>query len=256
MSTMRGKKSKEPRRSRIVVDMDELRRGDEEKRRAEEESRRARHPARGNRGANLSRAGRRRILFVAGGLGVVLAGLVLAGYGWYGSYRSSPPYSLALLADAAGRDDAPTIDALLDVDAVTRGLVPQVKAKIAERAQGAGAIPAPVRRYVEQNAAVLIPGARDAVRAAVVEQIGGGVAEGVGRYPFFLGAVGVRFAADEIREEGDVATVTFTRNERPVELMMQRGGNLGHWRIVSVRSDELATRISDNLARGLPALGR
>lgn len=255
MSTLRGEKGREPRRSRIVVDMDELRRGDEEKRRVEEESRRTRRPVRVG-SAGLSGAGRRRVLFVAGGLGVIVAGLVLAGYGWYRSYRATPPYSLALLADAAGRDDAPTIDALLDVDAVTRGLVPQVKAKIAERAQGEGATPAPIRRYVEQNAAVLIPGARDAVRAAVVEQIESGVAAGVGRYPFFLGAVGVRFAADEIREEGDVATVTFKRNERPVELMMQRGGNLGHWRVVSVRSDELATRISDNLARGLPALGR
>jgi len=255
MSTMRGEKAKEQKRSRIVVNMDDLRRGDEEKRRVEEEGRLARRPMQ-RRGTGLSRAGRRRLLFVAGGLVVVFAGLLLAGYGWYRSYRASPPYSLALLADAAVRKDAPTIDALLDVDAVTRALVPQVKAKIAERAQGQGAIPAPVRRYVEQNAAVLIPGARDSVRAAVVEQIKSGVADSVESYPFFLTAVGVRFAADEIREEGDVATVTFKRNERPVELMMQRSGSLGHWRVVSVRSDELATRISDNLARGLPALGQ
>ncbi|MCA1612865.1 MAG: hypothetical protein LC800_01680 [Acidobacteria bacterium] len=253
MSTMRGEKGKEQKRSRIVVDIDELRRGDEEKRHAAEEGRRASRPARGR---GLSRAGRRRLMFVAGGLGVVLAGLALVGYGWYRSYKSSPPYSLALLADASARGDGRTVDALLDVDGVTRSLVPQVKAKIAERAQGEGATPAPVRRYVEQNAAVLIPGARDSVRAAVVEQIKGGVAESVESYPFFLAAVGVRFAADEIREEGDVATVAFKQNERPVELMMQRSGDRGHWRVVSVRSDELATRISDNLARGLPALGQ
>lgn len=255
MSTMRGDKSKNQKRSRFVVDVDELRRGDEEKRRAEEERRRARRPVL-RRGAGLSRAGRRRLAFVLGGLGVVFLGLLLLGYGWYRSYRSSPPYSLALMADAAAHGDARTVDALLDVDAVTRSLVPQVKAKIAERAQGEGATPAPVRRFVEQNAAVLIPGARDAVRAAVVAQIRGGVAESVESYPFFVTAVGARFAADEIREEGDVATVTFKQNERPVELMMQRSGDLGHWRVISVRSDELATRISDNLARGLPALGR
>lgn len=38
--------------------------------------------------------------------------------------------------------------------------------------------------------------------------------------------------------------------------MMQRSGSLGHWRIVSLRSDEMAERIADNLSRGLPALGR
>ena len=158
------------------------------------------------------------------------------------------------------RGDRQTIDALLDTDGVTRGLVPQVKAKIAERAApaegGPPPIPAQVRRYVEQNAAVLVPGARDSVREAVVSSVRRGAAGKVDSYPFFAAAVAARFAVDDVREEGDVATVTFTENNRPVELMMQRSGSLGHWRIVSLRSDELAERIADNLARGMPALGR
>lgn len=256
MSTMRGKKSKEGKRSRFVVDMDELRRADEEKREAAR--------GRGVRGRlrrqGLSPQGRRRLGIVAGALALVALGLAVVFYSWYGGYRSSPTYSLALLADAARRNDRQAIDALLDTDGVTRGLVPQVKAKVAERAAqaegGPPPIPQGVRRYVEQNAAVLVPGARDAVREAVVASVRRGAAEKVDGYPFFVAAVAARSAVDEVREEGDVATVTFTENGRPVELMMQRGGSLGHWRIISIRSDELAERIADNLARGLPALGR
>jgi hypothetical protein len=257
MSTMRGKKSKEGKRSRFVVDVGELHRADEERREA-----RLNRGLRGRlrRRQPLTPQGRRRLLIAAGALALVALGLAVIAYSWYGGYKSSPTYSLALLADAGRRGDRQAVDALLDTDGVTRSLVPQVKAKVAERAapaeDGRPPLPASVRRYVEQNAAVLVPGARDAVREAVVASVRGGAARKVEDYPFFVAAVAARFAADEVREEGDAATVTYTQNGRPVELVMQRAGSLGHWRVVSIRGDELAERIADNLARGLPALGR
>lgn len=217
MSTMRGKKSKEGKRSRFVVDMDELRRADEDRREAQR--------GRGLRGrlrrrGGLTPQGRRRLSIVALALALVALGLAVVFYSWYNGYRSSPVYSLALLADAAQRNDRQTIDALLDTDGVTRGLVPQVKAKVAERAApaegGPPPIPQSVRRYVEQNAAVLVPGARDSVREAVVASVRQGAAGKIDSYPFFVAAVAARFAVDEVREEGDVATVTFTENNRPV----------------------------------------
>jgi hypothetical protein len=69
-------------------------------------------------------------------------------------------------------------------------------------------------------------------------------------------ALGARFAADEISEQGDVGRVAFKSNNQPVTLTLQRSGAGEHWRVVAVQSDELATRIADNLSRGLPALGR
>jgi Protein of unknown function (DUF2939) len=256
MPTLPGEKAKKGRRSRIVVNVDDIKHADEERRRAAEEKRRVRR----RRAIGLPRRrgpiSRRRLAFVAGGLAVVLVGALVVAWSWYGSYRRSPTYSLALLAEAAGRNDRPAVDALIDTDGVTRGLVPQVKAKIAERAGGPAPVPAAVRRYVEQNAGVLLPGARDSVRDAVVHSIRQGPAANVECSPFFFAAPAARFAADDIREEGDVATVTYTQQGRPVELMMQRSGDLGHWRVVAVKSDELSERIADNLARGLPALGR
>lgn len=262
MSTERGRRAKERKRSRIVVNVDELRRAESARQSASQSTRRPRR---------LSRRGRRRLLLVAAVAGVVaLAASALVG-AWYKSYKRSPAYSLALLADAAQRDDRQMIDQLIDIDQVTQSLVPQVVEKVSGRAQAAaqqpgatqqqpGApppqVPTSVRRYVEANAGVLIPGAREAVREAVIRQVRDGVASRADSYPFFLTALGVRFAADEIREEGDAAAVAFKANSQPVELRLQRAGGGERWRVVGIRSDELATRIADNLSRGLPALGR
>lgn len=252
MSTQRGTRAKERKRSRFVVNVDEPRgRGG-----ARDPDRTSPH----RRPRRMSRGGRRKLMLAAALTGALLVAALAGAYFWYQSYKKSPTYSLALLVDAARRNDRQTVDQLVDADRVTQSLVPQVVAKVSARGQGAqgGAaqVPASVRRYVEANAGVLIPGAREQVRDALVAGIKQGVASRADSYPFFLTAVGARFAADEIKVEGDVASVSFKSNSQPAELGLQRSGAGERWRIVSVQSDELATRIADNLSRGLPALGR
>jgi hypothetical protein len=251
MSTERGRRAKERQRSRIVVNVDEPRR-----RGGRDQDRTVRR-----RPGRLSKGGRRKLaLAAAAALALALAAIAGA-YSWYQSYKKSPPYSLALLVDAARRGDRQTVDQLVDADQVTHSLVPQVVEKVSARGQGAaqaGAaqVPASVRRYVEANAGVLIPGAREQVRDALIEGVKQGVASHADGYPFFLTALGARFGADEIKVEGDAANVTFKSKGQPVTLGLQRSGAGERWRVVSVRSDELAARIADNLSRGLPALGR
>jgi hypothetical protein len=250
MSTWRGQRAKERKRSRIVVDVDDVRRTNRGER-----DRTVRVPRRGRR---LSKGGRRKVMLAASLVGIVALAALVGAYTWYQSYKKSPAYSLALLVDAAHHNDRQAVDQLVDIDQVTQSLVPQVVAKVSAPAQeGAQArVPASVRRYVEANAGVLIPGAREAVRDALIQGIKQGVASRADSYPFFVTALGARFAADEIKEDGDVGKVAFKSNGQPVVLTLQRGGAGDHWRVVGVQSDELATRIADNLSRGLPALGR
>ncbi|MDT7604230.1 MAG: hypothetical protein QOF61_2227 [Acidobacteriota bacterium] len=254
MSTERGRRAKERKRSRIVVDIEDLRRAGRGER-----DRTARVPRRRRR---LSKGGRRKIALGAIIVGVMLVAALVGVGVWYQSYKKTPAYSLALLVDAAARGDRQAVDQLVDIDQVTQSLVPQVVAKISERAQtpaqpnGQTQVPASVRRYVEANAGVLIPGAREAVRDALIQGIKQGVASHADSYPFFVTALGARFAADEIKEDGDLGQVAFKSNAQPVVLTLQRSGGGERWRVVSVQSDELASRIADNLSRGLPALGR
>jgi hypothetical protein len=244
MSTERGRRAKERQRSRIVVNVDEPR----QRRGVRDQDRTVRR-----RPSRLSKGGRRKLLLAAA-VALALAVAATAGaYLWYQSYKKTPTYSLALLVDAARRGDRQTVDQFVDADQVTHSLVPQVVAKVSA---GAPQVPASVRRYVEANAGVLIPGAREQVRDALVAEVKQGVASHADGYPFFLTALGARFAADEIKIEGDVANVSFKSNGQPVALGLQRSGAGERWRVISVRSDELAARIADNLSRGLPALGR
>ncbi|MDT7543233.1 MAG: hypothetical protein QOE33_3137 [Acidobacteriota bacterium] len=251
MSTWRGSRAKERKRSRIVVNVEDKRPPGRKRGDPDGTVQVRRRASRRRRGALALGA-----LIIAASLVAALAGF----YFWYQSDKKSPTYSLALLVDAAQRNDRQAVDQLIDIDQVTRSLVPQVVAKISGRApqqpNSQTRVPDAVRRYVEANAGVIIPGARDAVRDALIQSIRQGIASRASSYPFFVTAIGARFAADKTDVQGDVGRVAFKSNSQPVVVTMQRAGTGDRWRVVAVESEEMAQRIADNLSRGLPALGR
>src|SRR6266478_3556192 len=103
------------RRNRIVIDLDRAR--------AEEQGR--------VRARRSGRAG--RVLgFIAIVLVVVIVGALAGGYFWWRHYQTQPAYALALLVDAAQRNDGAEIDRLLDLDKITTDFVSQVKARVPE----------------------------------------------------------------------------------------------------------------------------
>src|ERR1043165_2520290 len=95
------------RRSRIVIDVA----------RAQGEARK--------KGFRNSRVGRYLSVTALVVIGVVLV-LLVAGYAWWRGFEKSPAYSLALLVDAAQRDDKQAVESLMNADQITQGLVPQV----------------------------------------------------------------------------------------------------------------------------------
>lgn len=212
-------------KSRIVIDVD--------KARAEAQSR-----GQGRRG--LSK------LAVAGLVAAALALAALVGaYAWWQGYKSKPAYSLALLVDAARRDDMQGVESLIDGDRVAQAFVPQVVAKLT--GQGT-TLPPQARGAVEAALPQLLPRVRETVR----EEIARGVkaaAGAAGDTSFILLALGMPRAA-EIKEEGDAATATFAREGKQTELSMQRSGDL--WKVVAVKDDELAAGIAQRLAASIP----
>jgi len=212
-------------KSRIVIDVD--------KARAEAQAR-----GRGRRGlSKLSIAA-----LAAAGLALVA---LVGAYAWWQSYKSKPAYSLALLVDAARRDDVQAVEALIDGDRVAQGFVPQV----IEKLTGEGAtLPPQARASVGAALPQLLPRVRETVR----EEIARGVkaaAAGAGDTSFVLLALGMPRAA-EIKEEGDAATATFAREGKQTELAMQRSGD--RWKVVTVKDDELAAGIAQRLAASIP----
>jgi hypothetical protein len=172
---------------------------------------------------------------------LVIAGA--AGLLYYQSLKTTPQYSLALLIDAARRDDKAQIAELVDTDAVVDDFVGQ----IVERAvdlygrglppvviQKAATLAEPIMPSIKDRARAMLPGAIK-VRA-----------QRLGNVPFFM----MVFAADRylnIQVEGDIAKVTSKDPDRPFEIKMRR--HRDRWQIVGVKDDQLATDIARSIGQ-------
>jgi hypothetical protein len=218
------------RKSRIVIDVDRVR--------AEAQAKKS--------GRGLGRAG--RVLGVTGlvVIGVVLA-LLLGSYLWYQGFKKSPPYSLALLVDAAQHDDVRAVETMIDSDQIAQGFVPQVVENLA----GAGSqLPPQARASLTATLPALLPRVRETMRDEIARAMKGLSQNGSSNLPFFVKALGVRQAATVV-ERGDAATVNVKAGDRPVELSMRRDGD--RWKLVAVKDPQLASDIATRLAQSIPA---
>ena len=183
-------------------------------------------------------------------LGLLLLALV-AGLFWWQSHKRSPSYSLALLVDAARRDDAQTFDQLLDGERVAQSLAPQVTEQALASVGGRGALPAP-RRQIEAALPNLLAGMREQVRAEMSNGVKAAASRGrAENMPFFVLAL-MPSLLGSVKEEGDAATVLIDKGDnRATELSMKREGE--RWRVVGVKDEELASGIASRIVAGLPA---
>jgi hypothetical protein len=182
-------------------------------------------------------------------LGLLVLGAIVGGYLWWSNYQTKPAYSLALLVDAAQRNDVKAVDEIVDTDKIIENFIPQVTEKALGRY--AAALTAPISKQVESLVPKLLPDIKDQVREEVTNKVKqlGKRAEGK---PFILIALGVPYVIN-IKEEGDAAKVAATLEGRPIELTMRRSGE--RWKIVAVKDEEMAARLVDNIAKDLPAVG-
>jgi hypothetical protein len=236
MSTLKMKGAPLMRRSRIVVKLDDEQGavGPKAKRRA---------GGRGGRGGSM-------LLIFLALIAVILLGLLAGGYFWWQSYKTRPNYSLALLVDAAQRNDMQTFDSLVDMDRVVDGFVPQVLEKAG--AQSAAGLPAGGGAVRKQLQSVLLRFAPQ-IKQRAREEVAGQVKELSARAenkPFLLVALGMPFAVDT-KQEADAAHVNAAFKDRHIELTMQRAGE--RWKVTGVKDDVLASRILESVSRELPA---
>jgi hypothetical protein len=217
------------RRSRIVIDVA----------RAQGEARKA-------KGWRAGRARRFLSLTALIIIGVLLV-LLVSGYVWWRGFERSPAYSLALLVDAAQRDDKQTVESLIDADQIAQGFIPQVVEKLA----GAGSQLTPqARAQLNTVMPQLIPRVRESMRdeiASNLKDLRGGDTSST---PFIVKALGVRGLTD-VKEQGDTAAVAVKSDARALDLTMKREGD--RWRVVNVKDDKLATDIAARLASSIPA---
>jgi hypothetical protein len=198
--------------------------------------------------APKKRSGLIKALKIAGiSLAAILLLALVGGYFYWQSLKSTPQYSLALLVDAARRDDQKAIDELVDTDAVVDDFMPQVTAKAIEL-YGRGLPPAVIQK-VEQQAAPLMPAIKQRARAEVPNLIREKT-KPFESFPFWAIAVGAR-SYMEIAQEGDKALIKSKIPDRPLELTMKRNGD--KWQVVGIKDDVLARKIAEKIGQSLIA---
>jgi hypothetical protein len=190
----------------------------------------------------------KRLIFIA----AVLVSLVLVtaagGYLYYLSFKGTPQYSLAMVVDAARRDDKAELGSLIDIDAVVDDFVPQITGKAIEL-YGRGMPPRTIAQ-VERLATPLMPAVKDRARAELPRIIRERTQK-FGYVPFFAMVMGADRYLD-ITITGDVALVKSKLSDHPLEMTMRRNGD--RWQIVGVREEQLATDIARKIGQEIIAI--
>ena len=191
---------------------------------------------------------RKTVLTIAGVLLSLVAVAVLGGYFYWRSFENTPQYSLALLVEAARRDDQAVVDEIVEIDTVVDDFLPQITGKAVEL-YGRGLSPQTIAR-VEKVATPVMPALKQRARA----QLPGMIRKKTARFesvPFAAMVLGADQYLD-IQPNGDSALVRSRLPEHSFEVRMQRNGS--GWKIVSVRDEALATEIAQKVGQEIIAV--
>ena len=162
--------------------------------------------------------------------------------------KQTPQYSLALIVDAARRDDKDKIAELIDTEEVVDNFVPQISEKAAEL-YGKN-LPPKVLAKVGVLIAPLMPAIKDKAKDELPQLIREKT-EKFDRIPYWLIAIGADRALD-IKVSGDNATIISKVPEKPLELTMKRKD--GVWKVVGIKDEKLAQKIAEKIGQQLMTL--
>ena len=172
---------------------------------------------------------------------IAIAGI--GGFLYYQTLKNTPQYSLALLVDAAKRDDKAEIDALVDINAVVDDFMPQVTDKAIEL-YGRG-LPPQVLGRVAKLAVPLLPAVKDRARDELPQVIRERTKQ-LGKVPFFAMVMGAGKYLD-ITVDGNTAVIKSKMPDHPLEIKMRRSGK--RWQIVGIRDEMVATGIARKIGQ-------
>lgn len=177
-----------------------------------------------------------RLIFIA--LIALLAISCSAGFFYWRSLKSTPQYSLALLVDAARRDDKAEVGRLVDIDKVVDDFMPQIMSSAVEM-YGRG-LPPETIASLSVVAQPILPALKDRARNELPRVIRERT-EKFDRVPFAAIVMGADRYLD-ISIKGDLADVKSKIEDKPLELKMKRVGD--RWVVVGVHDQELSNKIA------------
>ena len=198
------------------------------------------------RGKRSGRA--RRILAIIGVvLLLLLIGVSAGAFFWWQHLKSQPAYTLALLVDAAQRDDRQELDRILDLDKISESFVSDVRSRVT----GTSILNSLVPSQLDQIISNITPRLKETLREVLPTEIRR-VTEPAKGKPVFLIALSAPYFAT-ITQNGASATVDLKFKDEQIQLTMQQAED--RWRVVSIRDDRLTNVIADTAKKGLSQRG-
>jgi hypothetical protein len=180
---------------------------------------------------------------------VGMVGLAVGGFFWWRHYQTTPAYSVALIIDAAQRDDMVAFGKQVDDDAVARNLVSEVSKKASDR-YGVALNPS-LQRQIEFMIPSLVPRLKDTIHQEVAKELKEIAAKSEPR-PFIIVAIAVEKLVT-INTQGDNARATAQMPNRTIEFGLQRNGD--QWKVTEFKDEVLIQRVVDGVMKDLPAIG-
>ena len=178
------------------------------------------------------------VIAVIGGIG---------GYFYWQHLKTTPQYSLALLIDAAKRDDQTEMEKLVNIDAVVDDFAPQVIDQAAD-IYGRG-LPQRVIDKLRSLSDAMKPAIKQRARAEMPELIRRQTAR-YNNVPFFGFVIGAdRYL--NVSVEADEAFITSKLPQHTFKVTMRRVED--RWQIVGVDDKELAKQLAQSIGEELMA---
>lgn len=202
--------------------------------------------------ASLEPKKRRGCLRILGILGILVIILLLIGgigsFFYWQSVKKTPQYSLALLVDAARKDDKEKVGQIIDTEQVVNNFVPQITDKAVEL-YGRNLSPTVISKV-----SLLIIPLMPAIKGKAQEELPLLIRENTQKFekvPYWVIALGADRALD-IKIEGDSAQIKSKDADDPLEIRMKRDGQL--WKVVEVKDERIAQKVAEKIGQQLMTL--
>ena len=182
---------------------------------------------------------------------LVVIGVVGAGVGGFllwRRYQSTPTYTLALILDAAQRNDVAEFQKHINDEEIAKNMTASVSEKAAARY--GYALNSSIQQQIDSAMPSLLPRVKQAVQDELLKSM---QAFAAGEKRSFITILGAVRSLMTITEEGDSAKATGTMGGHSIEMTMRRDGN--GWKVVDVKDDAIVQRIVDGVMKDLPAIG-
>jgi hypothetical protein len=178
---------------------------------------------------------------------LVVVVAAVGGFLWWRQYQSTPAYTLALIFDAAQRNDLAEFQKRIDDDEIAKNMAVTISQK------AAGRYGFSFNSSVQQRIDSAMPSLLPRVKQTIHDEVFQAMKQFATEQRTFISIIGAVQSSMTVITEGDTAKATGAIAGHPVELTMRRDAD--RWKVTDIKDDAIIQRVVDSVMKELPAIG-